>query len=174
MNNSEVLRAAIFASDIHATHKGRDGQTPLINHVLEVAGVVAEHGSHQDIVIAALLHGVIEDSDVIYEDLVQDFGEVVAKLVGEVTDDPLWVKLSVAERTRLQAETISKASPKAQLLKAADRLCNTRDVKRIALNDSTVNITAYVQRVASIVENCSDAPVSLIDQFRLENTLWLK
>jgi (p)ppGpp synthase/HD superfamily hydrolase len=85
-----VLRAADAAARWHV-HQRRKGlaQEPYINHLLEVASLVAEatQGKDPDLVIAALLHDAIEDQEVHYELIMREFGKRVADVVREVSDD---------------------------------------------------------------------------------------
>src|SRR5205807_3663853 len=99
-----VLKSADAAARWHV-HQRRKGaaEEPYINHLLEVATLVAEAtgGKDPELVIAALLHDSIEDQKVPRAILAKHFGESVAKLVEEVTDDKTLAK---RERKRLQAE----------------------------------------------------------------------
>jgi guanosine-3',5'-bis(diphosphate) 3'-pyrophosphohydrolase len=83
---------------------------PYINHLLEVATLVAEatEGEDPDLVIAALLHDAIEDCEVPGELIAKTFGTDVADLVAEVTDDK---RLPKEQRKDLQAETAHKKNP---------------------------------------------------------------
>jgi (p)ppGpp synthase/HD superfamily hydrolase len=123
-----VLRAADAAARWHV-HQRRKGsaQEPYINHLLEVASLVtqATGGTDPDAVIAALLHDAIEDQGVPAETIAGEFGERVADLVMEVTDDK---KLPKAERKRLQVENAPKKSRQAKLIKLADKTSNVRAV----------------------------------------------
>ena len=79
---STILRAALFAARVHATHKRKGSAAePYVNHVLEVAGILAAHGAPAEAVIAGLLHDTVEDSDkdpdpITHDRLVVEFGEV--------------------------------------------------------------------------------------------------
>src|ERR1700674_953505 len=119
-----VLRAADAAARWHA-HQRRKGasQEPYINHLLEVASLVAEatEGKNAKVVIAALLHDAIEDQEVPRELIAQEFGEDVAALVQEVSDDK---ELEKHERKRLQIETAHKKSDDAKRIKLADKTSN--------------------------------------------------
>jgi (p)ppGpp synthase/HD superfamily hydrolase len=103
-----VLRAADIAARWHV-HQRRKGiaQEPYINHLLEVASLVAEAtgGTDPHVVIAALLHDAIEDQGVTSEVLAGEFGQQVTDIVMEVTDDK---SLPKAERKRLQVENAPK------------------------------------------------------------------
>ena len=118
-----VLRAAGAAARWHV-HQRRKGaaQEPYINHLLEVATLVAE-ATDGDLVIAALLHDAIEDCEVPRELIAKTFGTEVADLVAEVTDDK---SLPKEHRKELQAETAHKKSPKAKVIKLADKISNLR------------------------------------------------
>jgi hypothetical protein len=112
---TKVLKAADAAARWHV-HQRRKGaaQEPYINHLLEVATLVAEAtgGTDQDLVIAALLHDAIEDCEVPRELIAKSFGTEVAELVAEVTDDKTLAK---EHRKNMQAETAHKKSPKAKV-----------------------------------------------------------
>jgi (p)ppGpp synthase/HD superfamily hydrolase len=85
-----ILKAASFAAEKHAAQK-RKGDTaePYINHLLEVAHLVSTALPEPDanLVIAAILHDVIEDTGVTRDELAERFNSDVAELVAEVTDD---------------------------------------------------------------------------------------
>ena len=121
-----VLRAADAAARWHADQRRKgEAKEPYINHLLEVAYLVAEatEGRDPNLVIAALLHDAIEDQGVSRETIAEMFGEDVAGLVWEVTDDK---RLPKAERKRLQEETAASKSPRAKVLKLADKTSNLR------------------------------------------------
>src|SRR5215207_592608 len=95
-----VLKAADAAARWHV-HQRRKGaaQEPYINHLLEVASVVTEatEGKDPQLVVAALLHDAIEDQEVPRDLIADTWGEPVAVLVEEVTDDK---SLAKTERKR--------------------------------------------------------------------------
>src|SRR5881397_4016706 len=99
-----VLRAADAAARWHV-HQRRKGsaQEPYINHLLEVASLVSEAtgGNEPLIVVAALLHDAVEDQGITRETIASDFGQRVADIVMEVTDDK---SLPKAARKRKQIE----------------------------------------------------------------------
>src|SRR6266852_1591955 len=85
-----VLKAADAAARWHVHHRRKGpAEEPYINHLIEVAMLVADatDGSDTNLVIAALLHDAIEDSEVPRELIAETFGEDVARIVEEVTDD---------------------------------------------------------------------------------------
>merc|ERR1719247_3507427 len=102
--------------------------TPYINHPIGVAHLLIEGGVKDvDVILAALLHDTVEDTDTTNEELIQEFGNRVAGIVAEVTDDK---NLAKEERKRLQITKAPSKSPEAKLVKLADKLYNLRDLER--------------------------------------------
>lgn len=79
------------------------------------------------LVQAALLHDTVEDTDTSFEELRANFGDTVARIVQEVTDDKTLPK---HERKLLQVEHARHSSHQAKLVKLADKLYNLRDLNR--------------------------------------------
>src|SRR5215468_8091062 len=119
-----VSEAAEFAARRHngMARKGR-GNEPYINHLAEVANLLAtaSDGADAELVAAGWLHDVIEDTDTTREELAEKFSDRVASLVVECTDD---MSLPKAERRRLQVVNASHKSPSAKLIKIADKISN--------------------------------------------------
>jgi (p)ppGpp synthase/HD superfamily hydrolase len=123
---SLIMQAADFAARRHAgqRRKGVAGE-PYVNHLLEVAALLAEAtgGNDAALVAAALLHDTLEDTATEYEELDARFGPEIAALVAAVTDDK---SLPKAERKRRQIASARAASARAKLLKIADKTSNVR------------------------------------------------
>src|SRR5689334_16914404 len=124
----EILRAAMFAAEKHAQQrrKGAAGE-PYINHLLEVAHLIAAHTDPPDttLIVAGLLHDTVEDTNVTLRDLEQSFGADVAALVAEVTDDK---SLPKETRKALQVQNAPKKTERAQVIKLADKISNLRSI----------------------------------------------
>jgi len=124
----QILAAARFAAERHAAQR-RKGRTaePYINHLLEVAELLARltDGLDANLIVAALLHDTIEDVGVTRAEIAARFGEDVASLVAEVTDDKLLPK---EVRKALQIENAPYKSPRAQALSTADKIANVRSI----------------------------------------------
>lgn len=123
----DFLRALSFASHKHRDQRRKDSrQTPYINHPIAVADILlGEAGVTDEVVLmAALLHDTVEDTETTFEELEQHFGRVVRDIVAEVTDDK---SLPKAERKRLQIEHALGLSDRAKLVKLADKISNVRD-----------------------------------------------
>lgn len=125
---SSVLQAALFAAEKHKNQRRKDAEaSPYINHPIALANVLATEGGVTDgeVLCAALLHDTIEDTETTADELRQAFGEKVATIVLEVTDDK---SLPKEKRKQLQIEHARHASSKAKLVKLADKICNLRDI----------------------------------------------
>jgi len=123
-----LLRAVTFAAEKHKNQlRKNSGGTPYINHPLAVAELLAREGRVDDlaVLVAAVLHDTIEDTNTTGDELKNLFGSEVAGVVAEVTDDKSRPK---AERKRLQVEHAAGLSTRAKLVKLADKICNVRDV----------------------------------------------
>ncbi|MGH6928962.1 MAG: HD domain-containing protein, partial [Dongiaceae bacterium] len=105
-----LARALDFAARKHV-HQRRKGELaePYVNHLSDVARLLAEATKGEDVtvVIAGLLHDTLEDTETSFDELAKEFGQEVAELVAEVTDDK---SLPKAERKRLQIETAPQKS----------------------------------------------------------------
>jgi len=147
-----VLKAADAAArwHVHDRHKGA-AEKPYVNHLLEVASLVAEatDGNDPNLVIAALLRDAMEDQEVPREMIADRWGEDVACLVDEVTDD---MSLDETTRKRKQVETASKKSSRAKILKLADKTSNLRAITATPPPDWSVKRRVeYVTWVRGVV-----------------------
>lgn len=127
-NTGLLLRALRFSADKHRNQRRKDiAQSPYINHPIEVVQLLWEVGGVRDmnILLAAILHDTIEDTETRPEEICAAFGEPVMSYVLEVTDDK---SLPKGERKRMQVESAPKKSFGAKLVKLADKSCNIRDL----------------------------------------------
>jgi guanosine-3',5'-bis(diphosphate) 3'-pyrophosphohydrolase len=120
---AKLILAAAFAARKHKTQKRKDGVEPYINHPLEVAEILSKIGGveDEDILVAAILHDTIEDTNTTEEEILCLFGQKVCEYVKEVTDDK---SLSREVRKWLQVEKASKLSAGAKQIKIADKISN--------------------------------------------------
>jgi (p)ppGpp synthase/HD superfamily hydrolase len=150
-----VSEAADLAARRHSgmARKGR-GSEPYINHLAEVATLLssATDGADAELVAAGWLHDTIEDTATTRDELAEKFGERVAALVAEVTDD---MNLPKAQRRQKQAADAPHKSPPAKLIKIADKISNIR--ARILLDptpEERDDLADYVAFAASVVAGC--------------------
>lgn len=125
---AKFIQAVLFAAKKHRyqKRKGNDAE-PYINHPLEVANLLARVGEVDDIdiLIGAVLHDTLEDTQTTEEEITEFFGERVRGYVRELTDDPL---LSKAEQKQKQIEHAPHMSAGAKQIKLCDKISNIRDV----------------------------------------------
>jgi guanosine-3',5'-bis(diphosphate) 3'-pyrophosphohydrolase len=123
-----LLEATMFAADKHRGQKRKDAQgTPYINHPICVVHLMANVGGITDIeaLQAGMLHDTVEDTDTNPEEIETRFGYTVRSLVMEVTDDK---SLEKQERKRIQIEKAPRLSPRAKIIKLADKIANLTDL----------------------------------------------
>ncbi|MBS0380747.1 MAG: bifunctional (p)ppGpp synthetase/guanosine-3',5'-bis(diphosphate) 3'-pyrophosphohydrolase [Proteobacteria bacterium] len=126
--SQRILRAALFAAQKHRNQRRKDKEaSPYINHPIALADLLASAGlaGETDVLLAALLHDTVEDTDTTFAELKRRFGSKVAGIVREVTDDK---SLPKQRRKELQVEHAPHLSREAKLVKLADKICNLRDI----------------------------------------------
>lgn len=123
-----LIQAMAFAAEKHRNQRRKDADaSPYVNHPIALANVLANEGDVQDVTVlcAALLHDTIEDTETTADELRALFGDQVASVVLEVTDDK---SLEKSVRKQQQIEHAPHISPQAQLVKLADKISNLRDI----------------------------------------------
>jgi (p)ppGpp synthase/HD superfamily hydrolase len=121
---SDYLEAINFAFDAHY-RQVRKGQIecPYITHLLAVSGLVLEAGGNEDEAIAALLHDCVEDTDATLQDIKNEFGEAIASIVSEVSEDK---GVRESERKMSYVRSVENMSWSALRVSIADKLHNIR------------------------------------------------
>ncbi len=149
-NLESIEKAFEFARLNHEGQFRKSGE-PYICHPLEVAIIVTEFGFDNDSIVAALLHDVVEDTEVTYDDLKAKFGVEVANLVDGVTK---LGKIPYSSREEQQMEYLRKMffamakDIRVILIKLADRLHNMRTLgacdseKQLRISLETIEIFA--------------------------------
>ena len=130
----EVQRAFAFAEESHRGQKRLSGED-FIEHPLGVAGILADLGMDTTTLVAALLHDVVEDTDLTLDAIQEQFGERVAQIVDGLTKLD---KITFRSREAEQAENVRKMMVamardiRVLLIKLADRLHNMRTLDALA------------------------------------------
>lgn len=120
---TDIVAAFHYAAECHSDQRRKDiKETPYINHPIEVANFLAKHGVvDRDVIIGAVLHDVIEDTNGTAEEIAQKFGASVKLIVEECSDDK---SLDKVQRKRIQITHAKHISPEAKLVKLADKYSN--------------------------------------------------
>lgn len=125
-----IARAYSYAAKIHTgqLHKVSQGNA-YINHVTEVAELVAVAAGHEDenMLAANLLYDVIEDSDATANSMTELFGENFTKMVVQLTDPKA---VSETARRRAQFEHARHLCGHAKFIKVADKISNLAEMRR--------------------------------------------
>jgi guanosine-3',5'-bis(diphosphate) 3'-pyrophosphohydrolase len=163
---TDLTRAYHFAAVRHVNQqrKGKAGE-PYINHLTEVADLVAAAtgGEDVDLIVAAVLHDTIEDTGTTKEELACEFGDRIAGLVVEVTDDK---SLPKADRKRLQIEHAPHISSGAKIIKLADKTANLHSLRKSPPADwSPERIAEYVTWAQAVAAGCRGSNAWLEQKF---------
>lgn len=174
-DESLLNKAYIFAMKAHGDQTRQSGD-PYFTHPLAVAAILTELRSDPATVATALLHDVVEDTDVTIDEIQEHFGEEIARLVDGVTKIS---RIELRNEASKQAENFRKLvvamadDVRVLLVKLADRLHNMRTLhyiqkeeKRRRIAKETMEIFAPlagrigVQRIREELENISFREIS--------------
>lgn len=132
---SLVEEAAHFAVDVHTGMKRKGDSTPYFLHPFEVASIAATMTDDEEVLCAALLHDVVEDTPVTMEEIRERFGDRVALLVASETEDKRKHLPSEATwRTRKEESLLElkeSTDPGVKIVWLADKLANMRSFMRM-------------------------------------------
>lgn len=147
-----IIDSITFAAGKHRFQTRKDPQqTPYIIHPIGVANNIMTLGKIRDpdIIIGALLHDTVEDTQTTFEEIGQRFGMRVANFVFELTDDKALPKET---RKQLQIEHAPQKSAGAAQIKLADKLYNLTDLAKAPPTDwEKERIDAYFLWAQSVV-----------------------
>lgn len=149
-----LLEAIIFATRKHQGQIRKDQEgSPYITHPLAVARAIWQIGGIKElkILVAAILHDTLEDTQTHQSEIEQQFGQEVLSIVLQVTDDKSLEKI---DRKRRQVEHASHLTLDARIIKLADKLVNCQDILHSPPNGwSLKRRQDYVQWAADVVEH---------------------
>ena len=135
IEDKDLLKKAYnFASDGHMNQKRASGE-PYITHPLQVALYLSDLSMDLETIIAAILHDLIEDTDITYKNIKKEFGSDVANIVDGVTKLD---RIQYNSNEEAKAEAIRKMviamskDIRVLILKLADRLHNIQTIKYLA------------------------------------------
>lgn len=124
--------ALAFAVAAHGSQTRKGTQVPYVSHLLQVSGLVLEHGGDVEQAAAALLHDVVEDTPATIEQVAAEFGAGVAAIVADCTDtgpgEGPEHKRPWIDRKRGYVAHLRGVSARSALIVGCDKLHNLRSL----------------------------------------------
>lgn len=172
-----IEKAYLLAEKAHSGQFRASGE-PYIVHPVEAAKITVQLGMDTDTVVTALLHDVVEDTDVTLEEIKKEFGTDVANLVDGVTKLKQIKKVNNASKEEQQAENVRKMfmamakDIRVIIVKLADRLHNMRTIdakpveKQRRIAHETMEIYAPLAHrlgIRPIMEELEDRCIRVLD-----------
>ena len=134
VKNNLVSRAFDFAYRVHGQTTRKCSSIPYITHPLNVMIILLKNNSSEELLAAALLHDVVEDEGISFEELTKKFGNGVCYLVEQVSE-PLSLiqgesdrRISWRARKEHTITSLQKATYQVKMLSCADKLANISDM----------------------------------------------
>ena len=157
---SHAQSALVFATAAHAAvgQMRKYSDDPYIVHPIRVATTVAKFGGTDEMIAAAYLHDVVEDTGVSIVDIQDMFGTDVAHIVHGLTDVSKPEDGNRAVRKAMDRQHSAGATYEAQFVKCADIIDNASD---IGVNDPSFNVV-YRKEMAmllDVMDKVKDTPI---------------
>ena len=152
VDSKSIMKAYTYANEKHKDQKRGSGE-PYIIHPINVAYILAEIGLDEATISAALLHDVVEDTDVTHEDLIENFGQEIADMVRGVTKlgniQFATIEETQVENYRRMFLAMGK-DIRVILIKLADRLHNMRTLKYLKRDRQIANAKETLELYAPL------------------------
>lgn len=150
-----TLRAASFATVAHAEQRRKYSGEPYVAHCFEVARLVDAVGGTPEMVAAAMLHDVVEDTAVTIANVAEQFGPVIARYVLWLTDVSKPTDGNRAARKKIDRDHLAAAPPEVKTIKLADLISNTQSIVEQDPGFAKVYLPEKIQLLAVLTEGDS-------------------
>ncbi|MFX0065397.1 MAG: HD domain-containing protein [Candidatus Hermodarchaeota archaeon] len=150
---TQIKKAFLFAMEKHKTQKRKGNGEPYITHPIAVSLMLTAYS--EEIICAALLHDVLEDTDTSVKEIEQNFGSKILSLVQGVTKLPKSQFPSKIERDRKSWEKFEKdvqKEPNIILIKLADRIHNLRTIEALAPDRRLLKLHETLDRMLPLAK----------------------
>ena len=147
-----LTRAYELSKKYHSKQVRKTGE-PFISHPLEVANILADIEIDQTTIIAAILHDIIEDTEITYEEIKNEFGDKIADIINGVTklDKIVFSSLEEKQVENLRKMIIAMSEDvRIIVLKLADRLHNMRTLSVFPKEKQTLKAVETLEVYAPI------------------------
>ena len=141
-----ILKALKFAEDKHEGQYRKGSGKPYVTHPIMVSYLLAKYkqSKHlEELIVAAILHDTLEDTDTDFIELASEFTPLVASLVLELTSDDEMIK-KIGKNNYLCIKTVGMSSY-GLVLKLVDRLNNISDNPKESYIKDTIKMMAYLK-----------------------------
>lgn len=166
-------KALKFATTKHNGQTRKDGITPYIAHPIDVSKLIEDFAFDNDnletMMVSALLHDTIEDTDTTYEEIYEEFGETIANIVLELTSDKIEQKR--VGKAKYLKEKMYKMSEEALTVKLADRLSNLKDRKGLSQGEIKECISHNQEIISYLRENRALNDDQIVILFAIEHEI---
>jgi len=188
LDTDEVLDFDLINKAIYWAKKYHDGQfrksgEPFYTHPLEVAYLVSEYKLTTNVIVTAILHDIVEDTEVTAGMILDEFGRRIEEMVDRLTRDrPDGSKLSVEE---ILSNAYEKDDKEVLLIKVIDRLHNMQTIsakkpekQKKTINDTLENILVFYEYLELplianyIVQICTKNKINLNIQNSMHNIFY--
>lgn len=149
MKKNLLEKAALIAFEYHGEQLRKFSNELYVNHCLRVASLVGDYTDDDDLVAAALLHDIIEDTPLTFSELEKNFGNNITELVKELTSDPSEL-VKIGKKVYI-SNKFNTFSNEALIIKILDRLDNLTDL--INSNATLQFVKTYVSDTDYIIDN---------------------
>ena len=154
--DSKLINKAYNYAVGHHGNQCRKSGEPYIIHPLNVAYILADIGMDDSTICAALLHDVVEDTDVTNADIIKEFGEEIAEMVAGVTKLGVLGSMQFISDEERQVEDYRKMflamgkDIRVIIIKLADRLHNMRTLKYLKRDRQIANAKETMELYAPL------------------------
>ncbi len=147
VSSDQIKKALDFATEAHQnqTRKGRD--VLFVTHPIRVYELISEYTEDENVLCAALLHDVVEDTEKTMEDIEENFNPMILGYIKELSEIKAGNKEATwYQRKKLQIKKIPTLSENALLIKLADKISNAEDLEKLFLEKGKLNFNDFNQK----------------------------
>ena len=182
---SKIQKAINSASRLHRGQTRKDDDSmPYVSHVFAVGWILAEYTNDEDLIVAGILHDVLEDvKNYRFDDMKNDFGARVAEIVQEVTEDKdpnvkTDERATWQERKNKYLENLKNDSFEGMMLCAADKIHNVRSLITAygehgeklwdMFNAPADKKVWFYEEIAKVLKEKLDSPITKVLDIEIE------
>lgn len=160
----KAIKTATTAHDGQYRLSPASPKLPYVSHLFSVASIISEHSDDEDLIIAGLLHDILEDTDFKKETLLSEFGERIHELVDSVTEATKEEKkrMTWKEEKENYIKKLKEGPKEASIIASADKIHNLLSSieSEVKVTRSTDDYVWYHREVFAVVKDkLGDHPI---------------